>query len=315
MKTSTLAFIFVSLFALSCEDNSNPGPNNQDNDRYKRQVYPRIEISRDIIYGNNISQGGNHTELRLDFYEPLSDTARFRPLLVLAHGGGFVSGEKEELVELATFLASSGYAVASIQYRLIDVPLTETSLKQGILEAVFDMKAAIRFFRKDAQSTNLYKIDLSNIFIGGYSAGAFLSLHYAYMNTEAEINQAGGTALVNYLNARGGIEGDSGHPGFSSEVKGVINLAGALIAADFVDRGEPRLFSIHGVEDTVVPFLEGESDGSGLITQGSGLIHPRAQQLGLINQLKAREGVGHDVLDACGDCLTDLRSFLYENLN
>mgnify|MGYP001228487155 CR=1 FL=1 len=39
----------------------------------------------------------------------------------------------------------------------------------------------------------------------------------------------------------GGLEGESGHPGYSSEVAGVINIAGALKTASYLSAGDEPL--------------------------------------------------------------------------
>ena len=72
-------------------------------------------------------------------------------LVVLAHGGSFISGDKSDLSETATFLAKAGYVVASINYRLLDVTPTQLAFKQVVINAVADMKAAVRYFNKDAE--------------------------------------------------------------------------------------------------------------------------------------------------------------------
>ena len=42
----------------------------------------------------------------------------------------------------------------------------------------------------------------------------------------------------------GGLEGASGNPGYSSEVQGVFNIAGALQTVDYFNEGEnERLFT------------------------------------------------------------------------
>ncbi|MEM7038382.1 MAG: alpha/beta hydrolase, partial [Bacteroidota bacterium] len=248
---------------------------------------------------------------QLDVYTPEGDSEGTRPLVILAHGGGFTGGDRLGMESLADYLARSGYVVASISYRLIDVEPTPEIMLQGVWDAVLDMKAAVRFFRADASNGNGYGIDANKIFVGGYSAGAFMALHLAYMNAEAEFEAAGGTNFVQYVADNGGIEGNSGSPGVSSEVRGVINLAGALKFADFVDAGEAPLVSAHGTADDVVPIGEGDADNSGVITQGSGLIHPVATQVGVENELISVEDGGHDVLGECDECPSQIRSFIF----
>ncbi|NQY07598.1 MAG: hypothetical protein HRT68_15730, partial [Flavobacteriaceae bacterium] len=169
------------------------------------------------------------------------------------------------------------------------------------------------FFKKDAATTNLYRINTSTVFVGGYSAGAFMGLHYGYINNDNEILDIGGNDLLNHVNSNGGLNGNSGNSGFNNNIKGVINIAGALLKANHVNANEPILYSIHGTDDNVVPYLIGDSDNTGVITEGSGLIHPVADSVGIVNFLHTVQGGGHDALGEC-DCQAELRNFIFQNL-
>lgn len=319
MKTIT-SFFALSLFLLFACSNSddriehNNGSEPSGNIRYNSIVFPEVTMSSNVVYGNNTTQGGTNQDLIMDVYQPSGDTENSRHLVILAHGGGFVGGDKSSFEDLARYLAQSGYVVASINYRLLDITLTVPTIKQAVIEAVFDMKAAVRFFKKDAATNNLYKINPNTVFVGGYSAGAFMALHYGYINNSNEVIEMGGNNLLNYVNANNGLEGNSGNANHSSSIKGIINIAGALFKASHVDANEPVLYSIHGTADTVVPYLSGESDNSGVITEGSGLIHPVAESVGVVNSLNTIQGGGHGVFGECSNCFSDLRNFIFQNL-
>ncbi|MBL7898903.1 MAG: carboxylesterase family protein [Crocinitomicaceae bacterium] len=252
-----------------------------------------VVLSENIIYGKNKTQGGFEEILKLDLYLPDKAEKSKLPLIILAHGGYFLAGNKKDLELECIGLASNGFAVASINYRLIDVEESEMSYKRAVVDAVFDMKAAVRFFRKEIAANNSWSLDADNIFIGGYSAGAITSLHYAYTSAPQDIYDMGGNLMLNYILRHGGKEGDSGNPGYSSAVSGVINIAGSLHSAQLVDANEPPLFSIHGTADNIVPFETGISGESNVETEGSGLIHKRAELVGLKNKLIAVVGEDH----------------------
>ena len=120
--------------------------------------------------------------------------------------------------------------------------------------------------------------------------------------------------MVDHPNRNDGMEGQSGNPGYNSRIHGVINIAGALISTDVLDAGEPGLYSVHGTADEVVPYSTGESDGSGVSTEGSGLIHPRASALGIPNELRRIDGGDHGAFFECDDCAAGVRAFVYSNL-
>lgn len=314
--TRKIALLSISLLLLlSCTESEINYVNQSDNlQRYDSQIFETITITKEVRYGANVTLNGATTALFMDVYQPENDTEINRPLIVLAHGGSFTSGDKSDLSEIASFLAKAGYVVASINYRLLDVTPTQLAFKQVVINAVVDMKAAVRFFNKDVNTDNTYKIDGNNIFIGGYSAGAITALQYAYVNSNSELITIGGSTFVDYVNSKGGLEGGSGNETYSSSVKGVINISGALFNKNFINSDEPSLYSIHGTDDLVVPFLNGSINSTGILTDGSGVLHPYATSIGLTSQLKTIENGKHDAFLNCNSCAIEIRSFLFSQL-
>ena len=204
-----------------------------------------------MVYGANTDYQGTNTILSMDIYQPSGDTAAYRPLIVWVHGGSFVGGSKtdNDVVGLCQRFAKRGYVCASITYRLgIAFPYNQTSATNAVFLGVQDTKAAIRFFRKDAATTNVYRIDPDKIFGGGSSAGAFCALHLAYLDQPSEI------PLTIDTTALGGMEGNSGNPGYSSSVRAVLNLCGAMGDTAWMVPGDVPVCSMHGTADQVVPY-------------------------------------------------------------
>lgn len=311
-------FIFLNCICIafySCTKSQANYINQASNsERYNSQVFETITVKKDIRYGTNVTQNGKTQGLDLDIYQPANDTETKRPLIILAHGGSFINGNKTDLQNFATLLAKAGYVVASINYRLIDVTPTQLVFKKAVINAVADMKAAVRFFTKDAATDNNYKIDPSAIFIGGYSAGAITALHYAYVHTDSEISAIGGSTFVNYVNSKGGIDGTSGNSGYPTKIKGVINISGALFSKSFINLNEGSLYSVHGTADQVVPYLQGNINSTGILTDGSGLLHPQAIQVGLHSELKTIDNGKHSAFLNCNSCFVEIRSFLFSQL-
>ena len=222
---------------------------NCNNQRYDTEVFPNVTINSDITYGSNFDSHGSSTTLTMDVYTATGDTASNRPLIIWAHGGSFIGGTKNDVdvVALSNHFAKRGYVCASINYRLGILP-NQASATQGVYRAVQDMRAAIRFFRKDAATTNSYKINPNMVFAGGSSAGAFTALHLAYMDQPSELPVAIDTMLL------GGIEGNSGNPGYPSHVNAVINLCGALGDTSWMHVGDVPVCSMHGTNDIIVPY-------------------------------------------------------------
>lgn len=309
----TLVFM-IALTACNKENTAMPtdtNPNaNQNGTRYKDLVFNDVLTTKEVQYGNATTQAGVDTDLKMNVYEPNNDTETNRPLILLAHGGGYVAGAKEDFDELATSFAKAGYVAATIQYRLMDGD--EPDLKRAVMDAVHDMRAAVRFFNVNSST---YKIDVSNVFIGGFSAGAVTALHYAYFD-ETNFSSAP-TELIDYLNSNGGLSGSSGNAGANDQVKGVINIAGGLFRANWIDANEPLLISVHGGADIDVycdKDPQSASDPNGDFTEGSCLIHPEADAVGITNQLIKIENGDHGAFFACDDCVEKIRAFIFQNL-
>ncbi|RSK37161.1 alpha/beta hydrolase fold domain-containing protein [Hymenobacter metallilatus] len=259
--------------------------------RYYRPVFTSVIRTQDVTYGAATDFMGNNQNLRLDIYQPQGDTVRRRPLLVFAHGGGFVSGNKNdaEIVELCTRFARMGYVTASIDYRLLFLPFDTLNIGRAAIRATQDMRAAVRFFRRDAATSKTYRIHPDFIYAGGSSAGAFMALQTGYLDKDSEVPAYIGVAAL------GGLEGSSGNPGYSSTVRGVINLCGALGRPWWIEAGNVPLVSLHGTNDAVVPYGAG-TVGSGLPPQkvyGSAILKTRATAVGVPNQLYSFRRAGH----------------------
>lgn len=281
--------------------------------RFSATVFEDITLESDVQYGQSKTQGGIVQNLLMDIYYPKNDTMSNRPLIIFAHGGYFLFGDKLGFQKDANFFAESGYVVASINYRLIDVEQDDWVAKCAVIDAVNDMKAAVRFFNKDFQTANKYRINPTQITIGGYSAGAVTSLHYAYATEVADVLKMGGKELLDYVVDNGGLEGKSGNAGYSSKVKAVINMAGSIYSAELIDKNEPLLVSVHGTNDQVVPFMSGTTGETGVVTERAGIIHPYADKIGLTNWLIKMEGEDHLGRYSCTYCLDEIRQFLFMN--
>lgn len=286
-----LATIFSALGILFAQ-----GQTPCDDGRFAEDVFDNVTVTPDIVYGQNNSWTGGNTTLRFDFYEPQGDPMQARPLLIWVHGGSFLGGSRTEadMVALSTRFAKKGYACASIGYRTGFFPIDSTNSVRAVVRAVQDLKGAIRYFYKDAATDNTYKIDTTNIYIGGSSAGAITALHVAYLTEECE--------LYDYLNATqqntlGGLEGNSGNPGYSTKVRGVLNGCGALARYSWMDISEINipLASVHGTNDNVVTYNRGlVNPGVPLMyLDGSRMLHERACALNIENQLYTFNGAGH----------------------
>lgn len=151
--------------------------------RYLNTVFAEHIRTGDVVFAENTNNlTGKLEKLTLRVFEPKGDKETKRPLVILTPGGGFVRTEDFWMDDFGEELARAGYVVAINRYRLSSAISSPELYFGALFKAMSDQKAAIRYFVKDAQAANRYKIDTDNIFIGGHSAGGITSLHVAYLD-------------------------------------------------------------------------------------------------------------------------------------
>lgn len=259
--------------------------------RYATDTFTAYTTTSNVVFGSAIKANGSPQSLTMNVVQPAGDLETARPLIIWAHGGSFSFGSSTDadVTNLSQRFAKKGFVCASINYRLGISPLDSVGLVKAVLRAVQDMKASVRYFYKDKLTTDTYKIDTNNIFIGGSSAGAVTALHYAYLNKPCEVNQYLDNTTINAL---GGLEGLSGNPGYSTKVKGVINLCGALATYGWLEVGDMPFCSMHGTVDATVNYNRAGALGL-LVIDGSRYLKKQADALGITNPLYTWYGKDH----------------------
>lgn len=139
----------------------------------------------------------------------LPEGPEIRPAIVAVHGGGFQAGSRDIYKYMGPYLAERGYAVFSIDYRLI------RDGENRYPAAVHDVRAAVQWVRSHAAEL---RIDHARIALMGDSAGAYLG---------ALVALAGDTP--DYANA---YRNDP-YASVSTQVKAVVGVYGSydLMAA------------------------------------------------------------------------------------
>ncbi|MDR3609304.1 MAG: alpha/beta hydrolase [Ignavibacteriaceae bacterium] len=129
---------------------------------YAKLVLPKlpkgVHEKKDIVY----TCYGNRN-MHLDLYSPEKKN-KLCPAVLLIHGGGWRSGDKEMEIPRAQFLASKGYIAATVEYRL--------SIEALYPAALIDLKAAICWLKANS---GLYNIDSNKIALYGCSSGGQLA--------------------------------------------------------------------------------------------------------------------------------------------
>ena len=270
-----------------------------DGNRYLNYIFNDVQVTSDVPYGQNLKFDGTNQVLSCDIYEPLGDNVSNRAAVIVAHGGFFLSGSKTgpDVVPICQRLAKMGYVAISIQYRLgINItadlagPMTE-----AVMRGVQDGKAAVRFLRKTAAvDGNPYNIDPNEIYIAGSSAGGYIALHMAYLDDISEL-----PAFVNLNNPglSGALEGESGNPGYSSDVKAIVNICGAIGDTSWIHTGDEPALLFHGTDDQTVPYGSAMQYAFGIApvleVDGSESINEKMNQVGLEHCFEINEGQDH----------------------
>ncbi|RPE80153.1 alpha/beta hydrolase [Vulcaniibacterium tengchongense] len=121
-----------------------------------KHVPPGVAAQRDLPYAPG------DRDARLDVYRPAPLAAgRALPAVVWVHGGGWVSGNKNDVANYARILAARGYAVVAVNYSIAPGATYPTPLRQ--------LAAALRYLDREAPRL---RIDRTRLFLAGDSAGA-----------------------------------------------------------------------------------------------------------------------------------------------
>lgn len=261
----------------------------------------------DILYGNNLDNKNQPTNLYMDIFEPQSDTASFRPMIVFVHGGSFVSNDRQDqgIDKTAKLFAEKGYVTLNIGYRVEQTNLITPFLNFGdpynfyraIVRITQDIKAAVRYMKKDvATNGNSYRVDTSTIFIYGSSAGAISAIHAIFLNDTSEM----GFFFKAAYRDLGGLDGNSGSPGYSfSGVKAIVSCSGAIENLNYMnDNRDIAYCGFHNNIDLTVPF-----DIGCFITvachfgqfYGANRMFPKARGLGMKAEFYPINYLGHPV--------------------
>ncbi len=270
--------------------------NSQCNGRYENEIFSSVSVS--TVNYCDVYIDGEH---EMDIYTPDGDTETSRPVVLYLHGGAFYGGDKllTDCVDFCTSMAKKGYVAISANYRLNQNPVafiySQEEQFRTVLKAISDIKASIRYLRKDNATGNALGIDPNAIYVGGYSAGAVLSIHLAYIDQISDMPTSPINVQNLIANIGGTLEGDGGNVGYSSAVNGVFSFAGAINDLNLIDGNDEPIVSVHGTADATVSY--NCAPGLGLPTVlnlcGTGEIHPVADAVGVYNAALTYQGEGH----------------------
>lgn len=133
---------------------------------------PVIEkIIKDVYYDIE-----NDKKRSMDIYVP-NEGEKFS-VLIFIHGGGWVTGDKEDFTRTSRIMAYKGYLVFNVNYRLAPGDIYPAQIN--------DVAKAISWVQINAAQ---YGGDASKIFLAGDCAGAHLVSHYTTILTNEKLSE------------------------------------------------------------------------------------------------------------------------------
>lgn len=239
-----------------------------------------VEALRDLAYVKNGS-----ARQKLDLYLPKERGEKNLPVVLWIHGGGWLKGSKDKCK--AAFLATKGFAVASVGYRL-----TDEVQWPGQID---DLYAAVRWLRINGEE---HQLDADLIGAWGSSAGGhlaallgtrdFTGLEEVSSRVQAVCDWFGPTDLLtmppNMVSETRTLEQVSQSNGaklLGSTVLEVPEAARDTSAFYQVDKNDPPFLIMHGSVDPGVPLEQSQK------------FHDALQKAGVESELVIIEGAGH----------------------
>lgn len=105
------------------------------------------------------------TALTINIAFPSQPTKDLRPVILMIHGGGFVSGDKNSKNKQIIKFAQRGYVAASAMYRFAP--------EYKFPAQIEDIQLAVRYLKANSVR---YGIDPEKIILSGSSAGSYLAM-------------------------------------------------------------------------------------------------------------------------------------------
>jgi len=249
---------------------------NTERVRYVDVVFEKVNIQRDIVFGESINEKGEKELLKLDVYAPEADEMQNRPVIVWIHGGGFRPGNDKTqsyIVEMANRFSRKGYVCLSVDYRLRENP--RDNPKETISDAADDVLKGIDWLRKNSELLN---IDVSKIIIGGGSAGGMLGCNLCF--NDRSNNETDKRGIVGFVNLWGTPD--------------------AIWGELDVDKNDSPTIIVHGTEDKLVSY------------SNSAILAEKLKANNVKHELITIEGAGHTPVKHMDDFEKKIAGFLYE---
>lgn len=235
-----------------------------------------VEVVRDLEYAQV-----KGVSLKLDLYRPVTKPSAPMPLVIWVHGGGWKAGTKANCP--AAWLAAKGYAVASLDFRLLPEHPWPAQIEDPI--------AALRWLRKES---GRYGFDAERTAAMGGSSGGHVVALWGTLTlppedkVKAVVDWYGPTDL---LTMPPNVLSEKRTRAELAKANGALLLGGVVM--DQPDKAK-AVSALHQVSKDDVPFLimHGTADTSVPVDQSERL-HAALKAVGVESTLKLLPGAGH----------------------
>ena len=278
-KTNSAAALLLAGYLLNTQS---AVPTVQRNSTYNVVKTTHV-YAQALSHSNWGSTTTSVVDLSLDLYRPENAPGN-RPAMILIHGGGFMTGAKDDanMVDMANYFASRGWVCISIDYRLAaargtlstawgnyvlaNVVSTEREQSYAMYPAARDAKAAVRWLYANAGT---YGINTNYVTALGGSAGSFLANMLGITNasdfrdeslsivdtTLSTTNLSSGSTVHTVIDHWGGIH--------------MMTYLQAIDGQSRFDAKDPPISIVHGTADAEVPFSQAQALRDAYISTGA----------------------------------------------
>jgi acetyl esterase/lipase len=192
-----------------------------------------------------------HPETVLDIVQARAPALKNRPGVIVIHGGGWIQGNKERMLERFCLpFVEQGFVVANVEYRLAQSATAPA--------AVNDVLQAAKWFRDRAAD---YKVDPNQIIVTGSSAGGHLAMMVGMAPESAGFGPSIKIAAIVNFYGISDVSDQLEGPHLQTyavtwvpEQPDRMELAKKLSPITYVRKGLPPMLSIHGDADPLVPY-------------------------------------------------------------
>ena len=222
---------------------------------------PEPELRAAIQYGLLPAQQG-------DIFLPSGDGRQRRAAILVVHGGGWIGGSRTTNAGLSRFLATEGFVVFNIDYRLAiaSVPTTHWPAQ---LE---DCELALRWLKLHAE---VLRVDPNRIGAVGDSVGGTLAVLLGVVRTGAPRSAADRPAIAAVVDQFGimdlaalGSRAKDMNEGLFGRATAAVDQVQSVSPIPAVTGASAPMLIVHGTYDDFVPLRQSQDLVTALTSHG-----------------------------------------------